>query len=111
MFDVGSAGYKMNEFKQELYDKSGIGIPHEDVETNDVAIFGWDIFSLLLLMYVYYTCHIAVGIPKTAIGVTAILPTAIAVTAMTAKNSVFFRYFWTLFMTIRWFLFGERLFS
>ena len=45
MFDVGSAGYKMNEFKQELYDKSGIGIPHEDVETNDVAIFGWDIFS------------------------------------------------------------------
>ena len=44
MFDVGSAGYKMNEFKQELYDKSGIGIPHEDIETNDVAIFGWDNF-------------------------------------------------------------------
>ena len=40
LFDVGSAGYKMNEFKQELYDKSGIGIPHEDIETNDVAIFG-----------------------------------------------------------------------
>ena len=53
MFDVGSAGYKMNEFKQELYDKSGIGIPHEDVETNDVAIFGWDIFSHLLLINVY----------------------------------------------------------
>ena len=53
MFDVGSAGYKMNEFKQELYDKSGIGIPHEDVETNDVAIFGWDIFFPSSWMYVW----------------------------------------------------------
>ena len=31
----------MNEFKQELYDKAGIGIPHEDVETNDLTIFGF----------------------------------------------------------------------
>ena len=31
-----------------------------------------------------YTWRIAVGIPKTAMGVTAILPTAMAVTAMTA---------------------------
>ena len=30
----------MNELKQELYDKAGIGIPHEDNETNDVTIFG-----------------------------------------------------------------------
>ena len=36
-----------------------------------------------------YTCHIAVGIPKTAIGVTAILPTAISVTAMAAKTMYF----------------------
>ena len=40
-----------------------------------------------------YTCHIAVGIPKTAIGVTAILPTAISVTAMAAKNYVFLDHF------------------
>ena len=33
-----------------------------------------------------YTCRIAVGIPKTAIGVTAILLTAISETAMAAKN-------------------------
>ena len=31
-----------------------------------------------------YTWHIAVGIPKTAMGVTAILPTAMVVTAITA---------------------------
>ena len=33
-----------------------------------------------------YTCRIAVGIPKTAIGVTAILLTGISETAMAAKN-------------------------
>ena len=40
LFDVGSAAHKMHEYKQELYDKAGIGIPHEDCETNDVALFG-----------------------------------------------------------------------
>ena len=40
LFDIASASQKMNDFKQELYDKAGIGIPHEDVETNDVTIFG-----------------------------------------------------------------------
>ncbi len=30
----------MNEYKQELFEKAGIGIPHEDVESNDVCIFG-----------------------------------------------------------------------
>ena len=47
-----------------------------------------------------YTCHIAVGIPKTAIGVTAILPTAISVTAMAAKDYAFFKFFGPFFMTI-----------
>ena len=40
LFDVGSASFKMNDFKQELFEKAGIGIPHEDVESNDVSIFG-----------------------------------------------------------------------
>lgn len=31
----------MHEFKQELFEKAGIGIPHEDTESNDVAIFGY----------------------------------------------------------------------
>ena len=40
LFDIGSASHKMQEMKQELFEKAGIGIPHEDIETNDVAIFG-----------------------------------------------------------------------
>ena len=40
LFDVGSAAFKMAEFKHELYEKAGIGIPNDDVETNDVCIFG-----------------------------------------------------------------------
>ena len=58
-----------------------------------------------------YACYIAVGILKTAIGVTAILPTAIAVAAMTAKKSVFLGTFGPFFMTICWFFFQERLFD
>ena len=41
LFDVGSAAYKMNEFKQELYNAAGIGAPHGDTEVNDVVIFGF----------------------------------------------------------------------
>jgi len=41
LFDIGSAAHRMSEIKQELYDKAGIGIPHDDSETNEVAIFGY----------------------------------------------------------------------
>ncbi len=40
LFDVGSASFKMNDFKQELFEKAGIGIPHEDTEANDICILG-----------------------------------------------------------------------
>ena len=46
----------------------------------------FSIFSVKFSMLDNYTCRIAVGIPKTAIGVTAILLTAISETAMAAKN-------------------------
>ena len=41
LFDVGSAAFRMAEFKHELYEKAGIGIPNDDIETNDVCIFGY----------------------------------------------------------------------
>jgi len=47
LFDVGSAAHKMNEFKQELFEKAGIGIPHEDMETNDVCTFGFMVAEFL----------------------------------------------------------------
>ena len=40
LFDVGSAAFRMAEFKHELYEKAGIGIPNDDIETNDVCLFG-----------------------------------------------------------------------
>lgn len=47
LFDIGSAAYKMNEMKQELFEKSGIGIPNEDIECNDVCIFGFMVAEFL----------------------------------------------------------------
>jgi len=47
LFDVGSAAVKMNEWKQELFEKSGIGCPHEDSEVNDVILFGFMAASFL----------------------------------------------------------------
>ncbi|RCN42050.1 starch synthase [Ancylostoma caninum] len=41
MFDIGSGASKMNEWKQELFDRCRIGIPHEDIESNDAVIFGF----------------------------------------------------------------------
>ena len=54
LFDVGSAAYKMNEFKQELYDSAGIGGPHGDVEVNDVTIFGFMVAQFLADFRVIY---------------------------------------------------------
>ncbi|PIO63260.1 starch synthase [Teladorsagia circumcincta] len=41
LFDLGSGAVKMNEWKQELFDRCRIGIPHEDIESNDAVIFGF----------------------------------------------------------------------
>ena len=47
LFDVGSAAYKMGEFKQEFYDTAGIGAPHGDNEVNDVTVFGFMVAQFL----------------------------------------------------------------
>ncbi|VDN00324.1 unnamed protein product [Thelazia callipaeda] len=31
----------MNEWKQEILEKCQIGVPHEDIESNDTIIFGF----------------------------------------------------------------------
>ncbi|CAJ0959283.1 unnamed protein product, partial [Mesorhabditis belari] len=41
LFDLGSGALKMNEWKQELFEKTKIGIPHEDTESNDAVILGF----------------------------------------------------------------------
>jgi len=47
LFDVGSAAYRLNEFKQDLYEKAGIGIPQSDMEVNDTVIFGFMVAQFL----------------------------------------------------------------
>merc|ERR1719289_691881 len=47
LFDVGSAAYKMGEFKQEFYNTAGIGVPQGDMEVNDVTIFGFMVAQFL----------------------------------------------------------------
>lgn len=41
LFDIGSAAWKMDEYKQELWDSCHFGIPHLDIEANDAVIFGY----------------------------------------------------------------------
>ena len=41
LFDIGSASFNMDAWKHELYEKTHIGVPHEDLECNDLVVFGF----------------------------------------------------------------------
>jgi len=41
LFDVGSGAWKMDEYKQELWNTCNLGIPHLDIEANDAVILGY----------------------------------------------------------------------
>lgn len=41
LFDYGSAAWKLDEFKNDLWETSHIGIPHLDIECNDAIILGY----------------------------------------------------------------------
>lgn len=41
LFDIGSASWKLNEWKHDFWNNCNIGIPHEDRESNDAIIFGY----------------------------------------------------------------------
>jgi len=40
LFDIGSAAWKLDEWKREIWDITHIGIPWHDRESNDAIIFG-----------------------------------------------------------------------
>jgi len=40
LFDIGSAAWKLDEFKHELWERTNIGIPWHDRESNDACVFG-----------------------------------------------------------------------
>jgi glycogen(starch) synthase len=41
LFDIGSASYRMNEWKADLWNVAGIPSPQDDRETNDAIVFGY----------------------------------------------------------------------
>lgn len=41
LFDVGSAAWKLDEYKSDLWSSCNIGVPHLDVEANDAIILGY----------------------------------------------------------------------
>lgn len=47
LFDIGSAAWKLDEYKQNLWDTCNIGIPHLDIEANDAVILGYLISEFL----------------------------------------------------------------
>lgn len=47
LFDIGSAAWKMDGYKHELWESSNVGIPHLDVECNDAVILGYTIASFI----------------------------------------------------------------
>ncbi|KAL1501364.1 hypothetical protein ABEB36_006696 [Hypothenemus hampei] len=47
LFDVGSAAWKLDEYKQELWNKTNIGVPHLDIEANDAIILGYMIADFI----------------------------------------------------------------
>lgn len=49
--DIGSGAWKLDEFKQELWEKCSIGIPHLDVETNDAIILGYMVADFMQEFY------------------------------------------------------------
>ncbi|VBB34519.1 unnamed protein product [Acanthocheilonema viteae] len=47
LFDLGSGSRKMNDWKQEIYERCQIGVPHEDIGSNDTIIFGFMVAMFL----------------------------------------------------------------
>ena len=41
LFDIGSAAWKLDEWKSALWSASHVGIPYADMESNDAVIFGY----------------------------------------------------------------------
>lgn len=39
--DIGSAAWKLDEFKSNLWETCSLGVPHLDIEANDAIILGY----------------------------------------------------------------------
>jgi len=41
LFDIGSAAWKLDEWKREIWESLHLGVPWHDRESNDTVIFGF----------------------------------------------------------------------
>jgi glycogen(starch) synthase len=58
LFDIGSGAWKMDEYKQELWHKCNLGIPHLDIEANDAVILGY-----MVAQFIEEVCHMFSSLP------------------------------------------------
>lgn len=47
LFDIGSAAWKLDEYRQDLWTTCNIGIPHLDIEANDAVILGYQVCEFI----------------------------------------------------------------
>ncbi|BES87990.1 Glycogen synthase [Nesidiocoris tenuis] len=47
LFDIGAASWRLDGFKQELWETTHCGIPHQDIEANDAVILGYQIAQFI----------------------------------------------------------------
>ncbi|KAK9508059.1 hypothetical protein O3M35_007805 [Rhynocoris fuscipes] len=47
LFDIGSASWKLDEYRQELWNSTNVGIPHPDIEANDAVILGFQVAQFI----------------------------------------------------------------
>ncbi|VDM40142.1 unnamed protein product [Toxocara canis] len=52
LFDIGSAAWKLDQWKYELWESCKIGIPWHDKESNDAVILGF-VVAIFIQKYVY----------------------------------------------------------
>lgn len=45
--DIGSAAWKLDEYKSNLWEKCSLGVPHLDIEANDAIILGYMVADFL----------------------------------------------------------------
>lgn len=47
LFDIGSAAWKLDDYKNELWNTCNLGVPHLDIECNDAIILGYQVAQFI----------------------------------------------------------------
>ncbi|VDN07205.1 unnamed protein product [Thelazia callipaeda] len=66
LFDIVSAAWKLDQWKQELWDSCKIGIPYHDKESNDAVILGFMVVLIVIAFYNKMTYKIFFSWEKTS---------------------------------------------